>query len=64
MSGLDSIVGSVVSKFNKPSELMAYFSAGGRKVTITEYRVFWDEACSDEDKVYFKTVNLETGLPA
>jgi hypothetical protein len=46
---------------NSVAILAKYFSTHEKPVVMTEFRDFW-ESCSDEDKQYFRTVNLKTGL--
>ena len=46
---------------NTTTMLVKYFSTPDRPVKLDEFRAFWT-SLTDEDKQYFKTVNLETGL--
>lgn len=46
---------------NSTKQLMTYFSTDERPVTVAEFGEFW-RSMSDEAKVYYRTVNLETGL--
>jgi len=45
---------------NTTSELIKYFGEN-QKVTLLEFREFW-ESLTLEDKQYYKSVNLQTGL--
>jgi hypothetical protein len=43
---------------NKPKALMEYFSTPDRPVTPSEFRQFWT-SLMDEEKLYFRTVELD-----
>lgn len=48
-------------KTNTPKALQEYFSTPEKKVTLKEYKDFWT-ALTDEEKDYYRRVDLTTGL--
>ena len=48
---------------NKPTDLMKYFSVPGKECKAAEFSAFWS-SLTDDEKFYYRSVDLETGLPA
>jgi hypothetical protein len=49
-------------KINSIDQLVRYFSSLDRYVTASEFVKFW-HSLTFEEKMYYRTLDLETGLP-